>query len=137
MLSMIPLECGAIAAALSYFLFLFGERALIAAARRKLRIVVHVNGTRGKTETARLIAAAFRAGGIRTVCKSTGTLPFIVLPDGTERRVRRLGSPNVREQRNLLLLASRMRGIAETRLVILDARKILGDESLAIRQGED
>jgi len=55
--------------------------------RRRLRripIRIHVNGTRGKSSVSRLIAAGLRAGGIRTCCKTTGTLPRMILPDGSE-----------------------------------------------------
>jgi poly-gamma-glutamate synthase PgsB/CapB len=96
----------ALGAVFLYFVFLVAETALLTWARRSLRIVVHVNGTRGKTETTRLLAAAFRAAGIRTLAKSTGTEPCLILPDGQERRIRRLGAPNVREQRNVLLQAA-------------------------------
>jgi poly-gamma-glutamate synthase PgsB/CapB len=106
------LGLAAITAALLYLGFLLGEAALLAWARRRIRIVVHVNGTRGKTETTRLLAAAFRAGGLRTLAKTTGTEPWLLLPDGREQRLRRLGAPNVREQRNLLLRAAFLRADA-------------------------
>ena len=37
---------------------------------RKLPIRIHVNGTRGKSSVARLIAAGMRAGGLRTYAKT-------------------------------------------------------------------
>jgi UDP-N-acetylmuramyl tripeptide synthase len=40
---------------------------------RAIPIRVHVNGTRGKSSVARLIAAGLRAGDIRTVAKTTGS----------------------------------------------------------------
>lgn len=100
------LLAAACAAALLYFGVLLGEAALLAWARRRIALVIHVNGTRGKTETTRLLAAIFRASGRRTVAKTTGTEPRLLCPDGTERRIPRLGPPNVREQRNLLLWAA-------------------------------
>jgi poly-gamma-glutamate synthase PgsB/CapB len=65
---------------------------------RKIPIRVHVNGTRGKSSVARLIAAGLRAGGRRTCCKTTGTLPRMILPDGTEYPVFRPARANVIEQ---------------------------------------
>lgn len=65
---------------------------------RKIPIRVHVNGTRGKSSVARLIAAGLRAGGVRTCCKTTGTLPRMILPDGTEYPVFRPAKANVIEQ---------------------------------------
>jgi gamma-polyglutamate synthase len=119
------LEIGAALAASAYFAFLLGEAVLLRRARRRLRAVVHVNGTRGKTETTRLIAAALRAGGVRTLAKTTGTEPRAILEDGSERFWRRLGAPNVREQRAFLLLAARRRAevaVAECMAVSPDAQ---------------
>ncbi len=64
----------------------------------QIPIRIHVNGTRGKSSVARLIAAGLRAGGIRTCCKTTGTLPRMILPDGTEYPVFRPARANVIEQ---------------------------------------
>lgn len=104
-----PLGLAAIAAVLLYAVFLLAETALLTWARRRLRFVVHVNGTRGKTETTRLLAAVFRGAGFRTLAKSTGTEACLILPDGAEQRLRRFGAPNVREQRNTLLRAALQR----------------------------
>jgi UDP-N-acetylmuramoylalanine-D-glutamate ligase len=69
--------------------------------RRRLRRIpvrIHVNGTRGKSSVTRLIAAGLRASGIRTCAKTTGTLPRMILPDGTELPIFRPSRPNVIEQ---------------------------------------
>ena len=65
---------------------------------RSIPIRVHVNGTRGKSSVARLIAAGLRAGGIRTVAKTTGSAARYIHPDGAEEPVSRPGPPNIREQ---------------------------------------
>jgi poly-gamma-glutamate synthase PgsB/CapB len=83
------------------------DRALAA-----LPIRVHVNGTRGKSTVTRLIAGALREAGIRTVAKTTGTAPRLILPDGTERPVRRRAPASIREQLWLLREAHRMRATA-------------------------
>lgn len=59
---------------------------------------VHVNGTRGKSSVARMIAAGLREAGRPTACKTTGTLPQMILPDGTEFPVFRPSGANVLEQ---------------------------------------
>jgi len=64
----------------------------------RIKIRIHVNGTRGKSSVTRLIAGVLRAGGYKTVAKTTGTLPRIIFPDGTEEPVVRLGPPNIHEQ---------------------------------------
>lgn len=62
-----------------------------------IRIRVNVNGTRGKSTVTRLIAAGLRQGGIRTVGKTTGTAPRLILPDGSEEEIRRRGRARISE----------------------------------------
>jgi len=69
-------------------------------ARVPLRI--HVNGTRGKSSVTRLIAAGMRAGGIRTLAKTTGTQARIIDPEGREIDVFRVGRPNLIEQTRIV-----------------------------------
>ncbi|MCB9357200.1 MAG: poly-gamma-glutamate synthase PgsB [Calditrichaeota bacterium] len=61
-------------------------------------IRIHVNGTRGKSSVTRLIAAGLRAGGIRTLAKTTGTLPRIIHADGLEVPIQRRSGANIIEQ---------------------------------------
>ncbi|HOI09874.1 MAG TPA: poly-gamma-glutamate synthase PgsB [Myxococcota bacterium] len=73
--------------------------------RRYLRRIPHriyVNGTRGKSSVTRLIAAALRAGGLRTIAKTTGSSPRFIFPDGSEVLIRRLGQPNIKEQMKVM-----------------------------------
>ena len=65
----------------------------------KIPIRIHVNGTRGKSSVTRLIAAGLRAGNIKTVAKTTGTLPRIIHPDGRESAIVRLMGANIIEQK--------------------------------------
>ncbi len=69
--------------------------------RRRLSQIkhrIHVNGTRGKSSVARLIAAGLRGGGVKTVCKTTGTMARFIAPNGREEPVIRIGRTNVIEQ---------------------------------------
>lgn len=59
---------------------------------------IHINGTRGKSSVTRLIAACMRAGGFRTVAKTTGTKPRLIYADGSERPIIRPGKANIIEQ---------------------------------------
>ncbi|MEM6962407.1 MAG: poly-gamma-glutamate synthase PgsB [Myxococcota bacterium] len=59
---------------------------------------VHVNGTRGKSSVARLIAAGLRAGKQRVLAKTTGTLARVILPNERELSIFRPLGANVREQ---------------------------------------
>ncbi len=75
-------------------------------------IRIHVNGTRGKSGVTRLIAAGLRAGGIRTCAKTTGTLPQMIFPDGTEYPVFRPARANVKEQIRVVRAAAEERAEA-------------------------
>jgi poly-gamma-glutamate synthase PgsB/CapB len=65
---------------------------------KRVHIRIHVNGTRGKSSVTRLIAAGLRAGGVRTVAKTTGSAAKYIHPDGSEDPVQRHGPPNIKEQ---------------------------------------
>jgi len=74
---------------------------------RAIPIRIHVNGTRGKSSVVRLIAGGLRAHGTRVFAKVTGSLPRMIMPDGTEYPVHRPGRPNVIEQLRILSVAAR------------------------------
>ena len=67
-------------------------------ALRSIPVRIHVAGTRGKSTTTRLIAAALRASGRRVVAKTTGSEPRLILPDGREEIWPRRGPASLREQ---------------------------------------
>ncbi|MFZ2636815.1 MAG: poly-gamma-glutamate synthase PgsB [Rectinemataceae bacterium] len=83
------------------------ERAALWRARNAVPIRIHVNGTRGKSTTARLIRAALCEGGIPALSKTTGTTPRYVLPDGSEETIDRRSQANVREQMDAVKRAKR------------------------------
>ena len=88
--------------------WLLWERRARDAAVAAIPIRVHVNGTRGKSTVARLIAGALREAGIPTIAKTTGTEARLILPDGRERPVRRRAPASIREQLWLLREARRL-----------------------------
>ena len=73
---------------------------------RKIPYRIHVNGTRGKSSVTRLIAAGLRAGGIRTCAKTTGTVPRMIFPDGSEYPVYRPSRSNIIEQLRVVKAAA-------------------------------
>jgi len=79
---------------------------------RSIPIRIHVNGTRGKSSVTRLIAAGLRENGIRTFAKTTGTLPRVIIHDGTEYPVYRQSRANVIEQVRIIAFATRNRAEA-------------------------
>ena len=66
--------------------------------RKALAHVIYVNGTRGKSTVTRMIAAGLAAGGHRVLCKTTGTLPIAIHPDGRQELIERKAPANIREQ---------------------------------------
>jgi gamma-polyglutamate synthase len=75
----------------------------------RIPIRIHVNGTRGKSNVTRLIAAALRRSGIRTLGKTTGTTPRLILPDGNERTIRRWAPANILEQIHAVRIADKLK----------------------------
>ncbi|MHC4673775.1 MAG: poly-gamma-glutamate synthase PgsB, partial [Planctomycetota bacterium] len=69
---------------------------------RRIPIRIHVNGTRGKSSVTRLIAAGLREAGIPTCAKTTGTLPRMIFPDGSEYPIFRPSGANVIEQLRII-----------------------------------
>ena len=68
----------------------------------QLPIRIHVNGSRGKSSVTRLIAAGLRAGGLKTLAKTTGTAPRIIDEQGKDRTIHRLRDASIGEQVRLL-----------------------------------
>ncbi len=63
---------------------------------------IWVNGTRGKSSVTRLIAAGLRASGTKVIAKTTGTSARIIMDDGSEAPIVRLGMANIREQMRMI-----------------------------------
>lgn len=76
---------------------------------RRVPIRIHLNGTRGKSSTTRLIAAGLRSTGKTVVAKTTGTTARVILPNGRELPLFRPLGANIREQFRVLRLASKLR----------------------------
>ncbi|MDK9700461.1 MAG: poly-gamma-glutamate synthase PgsB [bacterium] len=70
-------------------------------------IRIHVNGTRGKSSVTRLISAGLRAGGKKTLAKTTGTLPRIIDEHGLEIAINRRANANILEQLKIIKFISR------------------------------
>ncbi|GAU76125.1 poly-gamma-glutamate synthase PgsB [Fusibacter sp. 3D3] len=75
--------------------------------RKQFKHVIYINGTRGKSTVTRLIDAGLRQGGYRVFCKTTGTVPLTIGTDNVERRIKRNGKPNIKEQLWVLKKAQR------------------------------
>ncbi len=101
-------------AALVVLMLLFGAAEYVYHVKnlRSIPIRIHVNGTRGKSSVTRLIAAGLREGGIRTFAKTTGTLPRMIIHDGTEYPVHRQSKANIIEQVRIIAFAARNRAEA-------------------------
>ena len=93
-------------AVIFFVILLAAERLLLLRARKQFSLVIHVNGTRGKSTVTRMIHALLRSQGMEVFGKTTGSAARFLLPDGSEKPVLRLGPANVREQRNMMLFCA-------------------------------
>ncbi|MGW8265416.1 MAG: Mur ligase family protein [Longimicrobiales bacterium] len=90
---------------------------------------IAVTGTRGKSSVVRMLAAALREDGWRVVAKTTGAEAALILPDGSERPVRRRGRPSILEQVGVVGLAARLRAdalVAEVMSVHAENHRVEG-----------
>jgi poly-gamma-glutamate synthase PgsB/CapB len=69
---------------------------------------IAITGTRGKSSVVRMLAGVLREDGWRVLAKSTGTEAALILPDGSERRIRRRGHASILEQVGVVGLGARL-----------------------------
>jgi poly-gamma-glutamate synthase PgsB/CapB len=89
--------------------FLIVEKILHERRLERIPVRIHVNGTRGKSSVTRLVSALLRENGIRTLAKTTGTLPRLIYPDGREEILPRRGTTRIQEQIRLIQKAAQMK----------------------------
>lgn len=66
--------------------------------RKKLKHIIYVNGTRGKSSVTRMIDGGLRAAGYKVFGKTTGTDPMTINTAGEEALIHRHGRANIKEQ---------------------------------------
>jgi poly-gamma-glutamate synthase PgsB/CapB len=91
-----------------YLIYLIIEQISLKKIQKKTPIRICVTGTRGKSGVVRLLAAILRESGLKTLAKVTGSKPVIILPDGREKEIRRIGPANILEQVKIMRLARRL-----------------------------
>lgn len=90
---------------LAYFFFIIYWRIRQRTHERRLhnyKVRIHVNGIRGKSTVARLIAGVLREGGYRTVGKTTGSAAAMIDLEGNDVPIQRQGTVNVKEQQDVI-----------------------------------
>ncbi|MBM7870678.1 poly-gamma-glutamate synthase PgsB/CapB [Clostridium pascui] len=85
-----------------YIIYLILEYRQTKKLREVFKHIVHVNGTRGKSSTTRLIASALAQGGYKVFCKTTGTSAMTIDINGKEEEINRRGKPNIKEQISIM-----------------------------------
>ena len=70
--------------------------------RKHIPVIIHVNGTRGKSSVTRLIAAGLRADGKKTIAKTTGSAPRLIFENGKEIPIIRHHGANIKEQLKII-----------------------------------
>lgn len=83
---------------LAYIFKIFYETYSLNKYRKQIKIVIHVNGIRGKSTVCRLLDAGLRNGKFNVFTKVTGTSPRYISTNGNEYCIKRIGKPNIREQ---------------------------------------
>ncbi|WP_163469543.1 poly-gamma-glutamate synthase PgsB [Fusobacterium sp. IOR10] len=81
-----------------YFVKIIVEKKRLEKSRSKIKIIIHVNGIRGKSTVSRLIDAGLRDGKTKVFTKVTGTNPRYINVEGIEKPINRRGKANIREQ---------------------------------------
>jgi poly-gamma-glutamate synthase PgsB/CapB len=90
------------------FVGLIGERIRLNRRRKAIPLLIAVTGTRGKTSVTRMLASVLRRSGRRVLAKTTGSEAAFILPDGSEREIRRRGRPSIIEQKRVIRLAAEL-----------------------------
>lgn len=80
---------------IGYFLY---EKISYILCRKKLKYVIHVNGTRGKSTVTRMIHEGLYNAGYKVYAKTTGTLPMVIDTKRNEKLIKRIGKANIKEQ---------------------------------------
>ena len=104
---MTPLQIITLVMCLAYIGYVIYEKIELTQLRKKFKLIVHVNGIRGKSTTTRLIDAGLRNCGYKVFSKTTGTLPTMIDVNNNDVLLKRLGPANIREQMKMLKLAAK------------------------------
>ena len=75
--------------------------------RQQIPIIIHINGTRGKSSVTRLLAAGLRASGKKILAKTTGSAPRLIFEDGSEIPIIRYFGANIKEQLKIIKYAAK------------------------------
>lgn len=88
-------------------LLMIGESLVINNCVNNIAVKIHVNGTRGKSTITKYIFAGLIEDHLRVLGKVTGEIPTLLLPDGSQKAIKRRGSARVQEQFNILRKAKK------------------------------
>ncbi len=88
-------------------LLMIGESLVINSCVNRIRVKIHVNGTRGKSSITKYIYAGIQEDNLKVLAKVTGEIPTLYTPDGNKKSIRRRGAARVQEQFNILRRAKR------------------------------
>jgi len=117
-------------------LYLLIERLALDSRLRRVPVRICVAGTRGKSSVVRLIAGALREAGLNVLAKTTGSRAALILPDGTERELRRRGLPSILEQKRIVRTAARLGAkILVTEMMSIREECLLAESRRLIRPG--
>ncbi len=93
---------------LTLLTFLIVEKLVLRRRRKRMKIVVQVNGPGERARLSDLSTACCR-GTVQGAGQATGTVPLWIMPDGSHHEIKRRGPANIQEQYRALKQAGRLK----------------------------
>lgn len=85
-----------------FVLYLIIEYFVLQSRIRKIPLRILVNGTRGKSTTVKIIHNILKKSGKKVFAKTTGDVPLLIYPDGSQKEIKRFAPASIIE--NVMIL---------------------------------
>jgi len=92
---------------LIFILYLIFEYVMLQSRIHKIPLRILVNGTRGKSTTVKIIHKILQESGKKVLAKTTGDVPQLIFPDGSQKKVKRSAPASIIENIRILKKAAK------------------------------